>query len=131
MKKTIFILLAGCFITTAAMCQSPGKPWPVSAKFASVINPVKADATNLKEGRDIYATHCQSCHGKKGKGDGTKAAQLETQCGDFTTAAFKMETDGALYYKISDGRKDMPSFKKKIPEASDLWNLVNYVRTLK
>lgn len=131
MKKTIFMLLAGCFITTLAMSQAPAKPWPVPDKSVSMKNPVKPDATNLKEGRDLYATHCQSCHGKKGKGDGTKAAQLETTCGDFTTAAFQKETDGALFYKITQGRKDMPSFKKKIPEESDIWNVVNYVRTLK
>ena len=131
MKKTILMLLVGCFITTLAMSQAPAKPWPVADKFSAVKNPVKPDGTNLKEGRDLYVTHCQSCHGKKGKGDGTKAAQLDTECGDFTTPAFQKETDGALYYKISEGRKDMPSFKKKIPEQSDIWNVVNYVRTLK
>jgi mono/diheme cytochrome c family protein len=131
MKKTILMLLVSCFITTLAMSQAPAKPWPVADKFSAVKNPVKPDATNLKEGRDLYVTHCQSCHGKKGKGDGTKAAQLETECGDFTTAAFLKETDGALYYKITEGRKDMPSFKKKIPEQSDIWNVVNYVRSIK
>ena len=131
MKKTIFMLLASCFIATLTIAQSPAKPWPVPDKFASVKNPVKPDATNLKEGRDLYQTHCQSCHGKKGKGDGTKAAQLETQCGDFTTPSFQKESDGTVFYKITEGRKDMPSFKKKIPEASDVWNVVNFVRTLK
>lgn len=131
MKKTLLMFLAGCFITALAIAQVPAKPWAAPDKSATMKNPVKADATNLKEGRDLYATHCQSCHGKKGKGDGTKAAQLETQSGDFTTAAAQKETDGALYYKITEGRKDMPSFKKKIPEASDIWNVVNYVRTLK
>ena len=131
MKKMIFILVSACLITTLTMAQAPAKPWPVPDKFATTKNPVKAEAENLKEGRDIYQTHCQSCHGKKGKGDGTKAAQLETQSGDFTLPAFQKQTDGALYYKIVEGRKDMPSFKKKIPEASDIWNVVNYVRTLK
>lgn len=131
MKKTILMLLVSCFITTLAMSQAPAKPWPAPDKSSAVKNPVKPDGTNLKEGRDLYVTHCQSCHGKKGKGDGTKAPQLETECGDFTTAAFQKETDGALYYKITEGRKDMPSFKKKIPEQSDLWNVVNYIRTLK
>jgi mono/diheme cytochrome c family protein len=129
MKKTILISLVCCFITSLAMAQH--KPWPVADKFSSVKNPVKPDATNLKEGRDLYTTHCQSCHGKKGKGDGPKAANLETASGDFTLPAFQSQTDGALFYKISEGRKDMPSFKKKIPEASDIWNVVNYVRTLK
>lgn len=131
MKKTISMLLAGCFVTGLTMGQAPAKPWPVPDKAATVKNPVKPDATSLKDGKDLYVTHCQSCHGKKGKGDGTKAAQLETECGDFTSAAFQKESDGAVLYKVTEGRKDMPSFKKKIPEQSDLWNVVNYLRTLK
>jgi mono/diheme cytochrome c family protein len=33
--------------------------------------------------------------------------------------------------KTSEGRKDMPAFKKKIPDAEELWSVVNYLRTLK
>jgi hypothetical protein len=48
-----------------------------------------------------------------------------------TLAAFQSQSDGALFYKTSEGRDDMPSFKKKIPDAEDIWNLVNFVRTFK
>jgi hypothetical protein len=30
-----------------------------------------------------------------------------------------------------EGRDDMPSFKKKIPDTDDLWSLVHYMRTMK
>ena len=129
MKKTILICLAGCFALVLAAFQP--KPWAVPDKYSSIKNPVKADDESIKKGKDLYVTHCNSCHGKKGKGDGPKAAQLETECGNFTTAAFQKEPDGALFYKISEGRKDMPSFKKKIPGTNDIWNVVNYLRTLK
>jgi mono/diheme cytochrome c family protein len=79
----------------------------------------------------LYNQHCKSCHGTKGKGDGPKSSQLDTECGDFTKATFQAQTDGAIFYKTSEGRKDMPSYKKKIPEANDMWAVVNYVRTLK
>ena len=65
------------------------------------------------------------------KGDGPKAAQLDTESGDFTVAAFQSQTDGALFYKTSEGRKDMPSFKKKIADQNDIWAVVNYMRTFK
>jgi mono/diheme cytochrome c family protein len=64
-------------------------------------------------------------------GDGSKAAQLKTQPSDFSKPAFQGQTDGSLYYKVSEGREDMPSFKKKIPDTEDIWNLVNYMRSLK
>ncbi len=37
----------------------------------------------------------------------------------------------AFFYKTTEGRGDMPSFKKKLPDPNDIWDLVNYMRTLK
>ncbi len=107
----------------------PGK-WVVPSKDKDKKNPVKADAESLSLGKSLYIKHCASCHGKKGHGDGSKAAQLDTKCGDFTLAAFKSQTDGALFYKIMEGRDDMPSYKKKLPDAVDIWSIVNYIKTL-
>lgn len=106
-------------------------PWPVPEKNAKMANPVKADAESLATGKTLYNTHCSSCHGKKGKGDGSKAAQLKTHPGDFSKPEFQQQSDGSLFYKTSEGRKDMPAFKKKIPDAEELWSVVNYLRTLK
>jgi len=94
-------------------------------------NPVKSDDASLSEGKALWTKHCQSCHGKTGAGDGPKAAQLKTQPEDIKTAEVQKQPDGALFYKTSEGRDDMPSFKKKIPEEQDMWNLVNYMRSLK
>jgi mono/diheme cytochrome c family protein len=79
----------------------------------------------------LWDKHCQSCHGKKGAGDGTKAAELETEMQDFAKEAVQKQSDGSLYYKIVEGRDEMPTFKKKIPDETDVWSVVNYVRTLK
>ena len=113
MKRNLVILISGLFtvalfaFTTKTLNQ---KPWPVP---------------------NAYNTHCKSCHGTKGKGDGPKADQLDTESGDFTLASFQSQTDGSLFYKTSEGRKDMPSYKKKIPDANDIWAVVNYMRTFK
>jgi len=107
------------------------KPWPVPDKDAKMTNPVKSNSESLSSGKSLWAQHCASCHGKTGLGDGNKAAQLKTQPSDFTKGSFQGQTDGSLYYKIAEGRDDMPSFKKKIPDAEDVWNLVIFIRTLK
>jgi len=107
------------------------KPWPVPDAAKNKPNPVKSDATSIAAGKNTYNLQCKSCHGTKGKGDGPKAATLDTECGDFSKATVQAQTDGALFYKISEGRKDMPSFKKKITEPNDIWSVVNYLRTLK
>jgi len=107
------------------------KPWAVPEKNAKMANPVKSDAEAIKTGKELWNKHCSSCHGKTGLGDGSKAAQLKTTMEDMTASVVQGQSDGALFYKISEGRDEMPSFKKKIPETEDLWSIVNYVRTLK
>ena len=107
------------------------KPWPVPDKNAKTANPVKSDKESLAAGKSLWNLHCASCHGTTGLGDGSKAAQLKTQPQDMTKASLQAQSDGSLYYKISEGRDDMPSFKKKIPDSEDIWNLVNFIRTLK
>lgn len=85
---------------------------------------------NLEIGEELYMKYCKSCHGKEGYGDGSKAAELEGDLGDFSSEEFHGQTDGSLFYKISEGRDDMPGFTKKIPDEEDRWLIVNYVRTL-
>ena len=133
MKKYISILFTVAFVTVlmAFAPKQHNDPWPVPDKYKNMANPVKSDATSIATGKELYNQHCKSCHGTKGKGDGPKAAQLDTECGDFTKTAFTSQTDGAIFYKTSEGRKDMPSFKKKIPDANGIWSVVNYMRTLK
>ncbi len=124
---SVYLLSSGFKV---ASLQQP-KPWIVPDKYLKMVNPIKTSAESVKDGKELWGTHCQSCHGKSGKGDGTKAAQLKTEPGNFTLPATQKEPDGSFFFKISEGRGDMPSFKKKIPEADDIWNLVNYMRTLK
>lgn len=107
------------------------EPWPVPDKYAKMANPVKADAASMATGKSIWAKHCQSCHGKSGKGDGPKTAQLKTLPEDMTKSVVQNQTDGSLFYKTAEGRKDMPSFKKKIPDAEEIWSVVNYMRSFK
>ena len=130
--KTLFVYLAALVFTTMVIMAfipltKQAKPWPVPDNYKAMKNPVKYDKTAAAA---LYSTHCKSCHGKEGLGDGTKAAQLDTKCGDFSAASFQKQSDGSLFYKTSEGRDDMPSFKKKIPDQDDIWQLVHYMRTL-
>ena len=131
MKKITILSLIIVFITTASFTLFQTKPWNVPADKAKAANPVKADATSNTAGKVLWGQHCASCHGKAGLGDGSKAAQLETTPPDFSKAAVQGQSDGAIFFKTSEGRGDMPSFKKKIPDQEDIWNLVNYMRSFK
>jgi len=132
MKKTIFkTAVLSVSVLCFAFMPDAKKPWNAPAKDVATANPVKADAESVAAGKALYAKYCQSCHGKTGLGDGTKASELKTEPGDFSKATFHAQSDGAIFYKVSEGRDDMPSFKKKMPDANDIWSVVNFVRTLK
>jgi mono/diheme cytochrome c family protein len=131
MKNISILSMLIVFITTASFTFLQNKPWAVPDKAAKTTNPVKSDASSLAAGKALWGQHCTSCHGKAGLGDGSKAAQLETTPPDFSKAIVQGQSDGALFFKTSEGRGDMPSFKKKIPDQEDIWNLVNYMRGFK
>jgi len=127
----ICLLSTVVFLSAFRFLSPTNDPWPVPEKYHNMKNPVKADAASISTGKSLWNKHCVSCHGKTGMGDGTKAATLKTHPGDFTKPEFKAETDGDIFYKTSEGRKDMPSFKKKISDEDDIWSLINYIRTIK
>ena len=82
----------------------------------------------MANAKKLVETNCQSCHGS-GKGDGPAAAALPpTKPADWTSARVASETDGEIFWKISNGRGAMPPWKH-LPE-NDRWDLVDYIRTL-
>lgn len=106
------------------------KEWKAPASADAKKNPLTADAITIAAGKLLYVKECQSCHGKKGKGDGPSAKDLDIPAGDFTKAITQSQSDGALFWKISEGRKPMLSFKKKLSETQ-IWQSIVYMRTLK
>ena len=129
--KMFKLLLLALFVIAISFKMVRQDPWPVPDKYLKMANPVKSDATSIADGKQLWLQHCTSCHGKSGKGDGPKAAQLKTLPHDLSKADIQAQPDGAFFYKTSEGRQDMPSFKKKIPDQDDIWSIVNYLRTLK
>jgi mono/diheme cytochrome c family protein len=128
------VILIGLTLTATALVSFnsiQSKPWPVPDKYVKMVNPLKGDAASVADGKALWIKHCQSCHGKAGAGDGTKAAQLDTEMRDFKSAEIQKETDGELFYKTLIGRDEMPSFEKKIPDQEELWSIVNFMRTFK
>lgn len=103
--------------------------WKAPARAAKKKNPFPADEKSLTAGKKVYVEECLSCHGEKGKGDGPGAKDLKKHPLNFTTEAFHAQTDGALFWKITEGRKPMPAYAKAVTEE-DRWHVINYLRTL-
>lgn len=129
-KKIILVFITSAFILSGFTFFQTNT-WVVPTKSAKTSNPIQSNAESVKEGKIVWNQFCSSCHGRTGLGDGIKAMQLKSKSVDFTLSSFQSQSDGSLFYKISEGRNEMPSFKKMIPEQKDIWNLVNFVRSLK
>jgi len=130
--KTIKILIPVAFLALAlyAFDMPDQDEWVVPDEYVNKKNPTDP-SVDMNIGKALYKKHCQSCHGKEGYGDGSKAANLSGDLGDFSSEEFHSQTDGEIFYKSYIGRKDMPNFEKKIPDEEDMWLIVNYMRTLK
>jgi len=109
--------------------ETPKRGWTIPPGAAQEANPIAVSPEVLAKGKKLYEDNCQKCHGKGGKGDGPAAAALPPpKPADWTSAKVAAETDGEIFWKISNGRGAMPPWKH-LPEK-DRWDLVNYIRTL-
>ena len=103
--------------------------WSAPAKAKGMPNPVPATPQAIGAGMSVYMDRCQNCHGEDGNGKGERADKLSVAPADFTDAhAMSAQTDGELFWKISEGHKPMPAFNKKLTEQ-ERWQLVDYIRT--
>ena len=117
----VVTLVAGAALTSA---WAQGE-WKAPADAKATKNPVKGVGNAKKN----IETNCVTCHGAGGKGDGAAAAALPPpKPADWTSAKVASETDGELFWKISNGRGAMPPWKH-LPDK-DRWEIVNYIRTL-
>jgi mono/diheme cytochrome c family protein len=101
--------------------------WKAPPEAKQLKNPEKG--TEL--GKKAVETNCVPCHGPNGKGDGVAAATLNPKPADWTSAKVKKETDGELFWKISNGRGGTSPMVawKHLPEK-ERWQVVNYIREL-
>ncbi|WP_437370403.1 c-type cytochrome [Maribacter litoralis] len=106
------------------------KKWVAPASADKIQNPLKGDAKTIASGKKVYKMLCFVCHGPKGKGDGMGGTGLKPKPADLTSSDFQSQSDGAIFWKIEQGRSPMPSYKTSIPEKKR-WEIINYLRTLK
>jgi mono/diheme cytochrome c family protein len=124
----LFTVLSASTLVVLSEEQSKQK-WSAPAADAQKKNPVAANEPSLAAGQKIYSKTCFMCHGKTGDADGPAVIELNIHPAKLSDPKLATEPDGSLFWKITTGRKPMPSFGKRISET-DRWNLVNYIRTL-
>jgi len=130
LRKVLFaaLLLLICILLIHWITQE-NKPWIVPPEYKSLKNPLTPSESNLHVARQIYADECAQCHGDRGKGDGPEARSHYPLPADLTDPKLLANTpDGEVFYQITEGRRPMPSFKRRLTN-DQRWQLVLLVRS--
>jgi mono/diheme cytochrome c family protein len=104
----------------------------VPEEFAGLKNPILANDESLARGEEIYITHCATCHGDYGNGDGPGGASLDPAPAPIAHTS-QMMSDAYLFWRITEGgipfETGMLPYRDILDEQGR-WDVINYVRAL-
>jgi mono/diheme cytochrome c family protein len=141
MRIIVRVVSALVLLCSAVSAQEEAKPATAAAptaaadlkippEAAKAPNPIKPTPASLAQGKKMYGFDCALCHGKDGDGKGDLAADMNLKLADYRDpAALKDMTDGEMFYIIKNGKGEMTGEGDRV-KSDEIWNLVNYVRSL-
>ncbi|MCK5124678.1 MAG: cytochrome c [candidate division Zixibacteria bacterium] len=93
--------------------------------------PVEISMDRLKRGQERFNIFCSPCHSRVGDGKGIMAKEDYQYVvpPNFHSDSVMQFTDGYIFNVVSNGVRNMPSYKHQIP-VDDRWSIVLYLRAL-
>jgi len=104
--------------------------WEAPADSKSLSNPAGNSAAAIAAGKEFYMQRCVDCHGKEGKGNGWLSKGIFKPPTNLASRLVQDNTDGELYWKITNGRSPMPANRIRFTDEQR-WQIVSYIRTFK
>lgn len=125
MKHAALVLLFGAVAWAQNSSYQTDASWRVPAEAAERPNPLAGKPELAAGGKKLFQRNCVECHGEDGRGIARKKSA------DLQMDAVQQQSDGALFWKITNGNPHhgMPSFSR-LPELQR-WQLALYLRTLR
>lgn len=103
------------------LCVVAGNSWIGAQEFRG----------NPDHGEALYKTHCLSCHGRMGDGQGPASKDLIVQPKDFHTLQSRGRSDFELLIAISNGVLFRPMhFWRGRLKDEEIMDLIRYIRAL-
>ena len=103
---------------------------PITAEAAKKLkSSVPYTKKSIAKGRGLFVRSCTGCHGP----DGKATVDVVANATDLTSPKLYQSgtSEGEIFRSIRDGQgASMPSFKGQIQPEEDIWNLVNFIRSL-
>lgn len=134
---SLLVLLMGG-MSVGAQEVDPLKPRVPEDKIAdakAMTNPLPNTPENIEKGKEIFLGKgtCFKCHGKKGKGNGRVAEDLDPKPRNLTNPEWQQaRTDGEMFWVLKWGSPEsgMVSLIPTDITEEEAWQVVTYVRTL-
>ncbi|HXQ28840.1 MAG TPA: FTR1 family protein [Gemmatimonadales bacterium] len=128
MYRKIAIGVAGTGMPQYAEALASDDRWALTEYVLTL----GADPGRVREGEGVYAAHCASCHGARGRGDGPLATGLSVAPPALADLAIQARfSDSDLVALTRDGRPGtpMPGFARELDQGA-LRDLVAFLRVL-
>ncbi len=104
-------------------------PWKAPQSANELKNPFKNLKESAVDGKNLFNQYCVTCHGDEGQGNGPTGASLNPKPADLQSKQVQGQSDGAIFWKITNGRGMMMAWKFSLSDKQR-WYLVNYIREL-
>lgn len=123
LNRTVLLSILIIAVFTAKLA---GQTAVIPAEAKNKTAPFLFTPETVKSGEQIYQTNCKSCHGDPGKGNYAKLVPIPK---DPATAEYQKNTDGDMFYILSNGRGLMPNFSNILNEEQR-WQVISFIRSL-
>lgn len=130
MNKYTYITMS-CILSTIVLLSFRNsvvqEEWKAPVEADTIKAPFAFTPQVIREGEKLFTMYCVSCHGKYGLGDGSPG-KFKIPPANFHSKRVADQKDGALFWKLTNGRGiSMPSYKAIFTDEQR-WQLIAYVR---
>jgi mono/diheme cytochrome c family protein len=115
----------GLLLIQLLIPELSAQEWIVPADKKGKLSTFPFSDETRKAGEKLYSINCMSCHGTPGKAN---YLPLVPPPGDPATEKIQKNNDGEIFYKVSVGRGQMPSFRSVLT-SNEIWNVVSFLRS--
>ena len=95
---------------------------PLGVSLSSGLAAATAHAGDIFRGGELYAEHCQDCHGTDGRG--------VPGVPDLTRGRALLRPDPALFEAVNTGKGAMPGYEGVL-RNTEMLDVISYLRTLR
>jgi len=127
LKKTVKYFWLTLLIIGILTVNGMAHEWMAPKEAAEVKNPVAMEMESISRGKAVYLDNCAACHGDNIDGLSAQSVGLKTSPPNLKKR-IKTHSDGDFFWKIQEGRREMPAFKDTLSE-DESWEVLNYIRS--